>query len=138
MGRHDGLMYYTLGQRRNLGIGGCGDGRRWFVVDKDLEHNRLIVQQGEDSPLLYSAACEARALSWLADRAPAPDGQAFDCMVRLRHRQPLQKARAVINGDVLRIEFSTPQRAVTPGQAAVLYRDEVCLGGGDVERALRA
>ena len=66
VGRHDGLMYYTLGQRRGLGIGGSGDGRRWFVVGKDLANNRLIVQQGEDSPLLYSTSCEIEDLHWLA------------------------------------------------------------------------
>lgn len=135
VGRHDGLMYYTLGQRRGLGIGGSGDGRRWFVVDKDLAGNRLIVQQGEDSPLLYSAACEISELHWLSDSAPAPDGAEFPCQVRLRHRQPLQGARAVISGGLARITFDAPQRAVTPGQAAVLYQGEVCLGGGTVERA---
>ena len=138
VGRHDGLMYYTLGQRRGLGIGGGGDGRRWFVVDKDLANNRLIVQQGEDSPLLYSAACEAGELSWLAGRAPAPEGAWFDCAVRLRHRQPLQAARAMVQAGRMRVEFSRPQRAVTPGQAAVVYAGDVCLGGGPVERAFRA
>lgn len=138
VGRHDGLMYYTLGQRRGLGIGGSGDGRRWFVVEKDLANNRLVVQQGEDSPLLYSSACEINELHWLSDRAPAADGAEFSCQVRLRHRQPLQDARAVVSGDMTRITFDAPQRAVTPGQAAVLYQGQVCLGGGTVERAFRA
>lgn len=138
VGRHDGLMYYTLGQRRGLGIGGSGDGRRWFVVEKDLTNNRLVVQQGEDSPLLYSSACEINELHWLSDRAPAADGAEFSCQVRLRHRQPLQDARAVVSGDMTRITFDAPQRAVTPGQAAVLYQGQVCLGGGTVERAFRA
>ncbi len=138
VGRHDGLMYYTLGQRRGLGIGGGGDGRRWFVVEKDLEGNRLVVQQGEDSPLLYSLRCEISELHWLSARAPAPDGVSFACMARLRHRQPLQSARAVISGDAAFLTFDVPQRAVTPGQAAVLYQGEVCLGGGTVERAFRA
>ena len=138
VGRHDGLMYYTLGQRRGLGIGGSGDGRRWFVVEKDLANNRLVVQQGEDSPLLYSSACEINELHWLSDRAPAADGAEFSCQVRLRHRQPLQDAHAVVSGDMTRITFDAPQRAVTPGQAAVLYQGQVCLGGGTVERAFRA
>lgn len=138
VGRHDGLMYYTLGQRRGLGIGGSGDGRRWFVVEKDLANNRLVVQQGEDSPLLYSSACEINELHWLSDRAPAADGAEFSCQVRLRHRQPLQDAHAVVSGDMARITFDAPQRAVTPGQAAVLYQGQVCLGGGTVERAFRA
>ena len=137
VGRHDGLMYYTLGQRRGLGIGGSGDGRRWFVVEKDLAGNRLIVQQGEDSPLLYSVACEISELHWLSNSAPAPDGVEFPCQVRLRHRQPLQGARAVISSGLARITFDAPQRAVTPGQAAVLYQGDICLGGGTVERAFR-
>ena len=137
VGRHDGLMYYTLGQRRGLGIGGSGDGRRWFVVEKDLAGNRLIVQQGEDSPLLYSVACEISELHWLSNSAPAPDGVEFPCQVRLRHRQPLQGTRAVISSGLARITFDAPQRAVTPGQAAVLYQGDICLGGGTVERAFR-
>ena len=137
VGEHIGLAYYTLGQRRGLGIGGGGDGRRWFVVGKDLASNRLIVQQGEDSPLLYSSACEINELHWLSDRAPAADGAEFSCQVRLRHRQPLQDARAVVSGDMTRITFDAPQRAVTPGQAAVLYQGDICLGGGTVERAFR-
>ena len=132
VGRHDGLMYYTLGQRRGLGIGGSGDGRRWFVVGKDLINNLLIVQQGEDSPLLYSTSCEIEDLHWLSGHAPAPDGEEFPCMARLRHRQPLQAARAVIHGDKARIVFDAPQRAITPGQATVLYQGQICLGGGSV------
>ena len=130
VGRHDGLMYYMLGQRRGLGIGGSGDGRRWFVVGKDLANNRLIVQQGEDSPLLYSTSCEIDGLHWLAGHAPAPDGEEFACMARLRHRQPLQAAHAVIQGDTAHITFDEPQRAITPGQATVLYQGQLCLGGG--------
>ena len=138
VGRHDGLMYYTLGQRRGLGIGGSGDGRRWFVVGKDLVNNRLIVQQGEDSPLLYSTSCEIEDLHWLAGRAPALDGEEFPCMARLRHRQPLQAARAVIHGDRARITFDAPQRAITPGQATVLYQGQICLGGGPTVSAASA
>ena len=138
VGRHDGLMYYTLGQRRGLGIGGSGDGRRWFVVGKDLVNNRLIVQQGEDSPLLYSTSCEIEDLHWLSGHAPALDGEEFPCMARLRHRQPLQAARAVIHGDKARIVFDAPQRAITPGQATVLYQGQICLGGGPTVSAASA
>ena len=116
VGRHDGLMYYTLGQRRGLGIGGGGDGRRWFVVEKDLEGNRLVVQQGEDSPLLYSLRCEISELHWLSARAPAPDGVSFACMARLRHRQPLQSARAVISGDAAFLTFDVPSAPSRPGR----------------------
>ena len=135
VGRHDGLMYYTLGQRRGLGIGGAGDGRRWFVVDKDVPRNRLIVEQGEDSPRLYADWALLSGLTFLAGRAPCREGEPLFCQVRLRHRQPLQSACLVLSPEGARIEFDTPQRAVTPGQAAVFYQGEVCLGGGTVERA---
>ena len=129
VGRHDGLMYYTLGQRRGLGIGGSGDGRRWFVVGKDLENNRLIVQQGEDSPLLYTHSATGDQLTWLAEHPPVPDGQPLDCLVRLRHRQPLQRCRLILQDGVAHMAFPEAQRAVTPGQSAVFYQDRVCLGG---------
>lgn len=133
VGRHDGLMYYTLGQRRGLGIGGRGDGRRWFVVGKDLKHNRLIVEQGGDSPLLYSPSTVLEDLTWLAGHAPVSQGEPLACQVRLRHRQPLQGCRFTITGDTALVEFDQPQRAVTPGQSAVFYLDQVCLGGGIVK-----
>ena len=129
VGRHDGLMYYTLGQRRGLGIGGGGDGRRWFVVKKDLLNNTLVVEQGEDSPLLYAREAYGSQLTWLAGHPPTPDGAPLDCRVRLRHRQPLQPCRLTLRGDTAHMEFATPQRAVTPGQSAVFYLDQVCLGG---------
>lgn len=133
VGRHDGLMYYTLGQRRGLGIGGGGNGQRWFVVGKDLEHNRLVVQQGGDSPLLYSARATGDELTWLAGRPPVPDGQPLRCQVRLRHRQPLQDCALTLENGRAIIDFDTPQRAVTPGQSAVFYDGQVCLGGAIVE-----
>ena len=135
VGRHDGLMYYTLGQRRGLGIGGGGDGRRWFVVKKDLENNVLVVQQGEDSPLLYTHAARGSELTWLSGRAPAPEGVAYDCQVRLRHRQPLQRCTFTLSNGVARMRFPDAQRAVTPGQSAVFYPDRVCLGGCIVDSA---
>ena len=135
VGHHDGLMYYTLGQRRGLGIGGGGDGRRWFVVQKDLEHNRLVVQQGEDSPLLYTHHARGSQLTWLAGRPPVDDGRPLDCQVRLRHRQPLQACRLTLEGDIAHMAFPEAQRAVTPGQSAVFYMDRVCLGGAIVDSA---
>ena len=134
VGRHDGLMFYTLGQRRGLGIGGGGDGRRWFVVGKDIEKNRLIVEQGEDSPLLYSGSAACIQASWTAQHPPAAAGEIVDCLVRLRHRQALQRARLRVEGeDRFTLDFESPQRAVTPGQAAVVYRDGECLGGGTIQ-----
>ena len=133
VGRHDGLMYYTLGQRRGLGIGGGGNGQRWFVLGKDLEGNRLIVSQGEDAAL-YSDTAVGSELTWLAERPPAAEGVPFDCQVRLRHRQPLQACRVTLEGGRAHMAFARPQRAVTPGQSAVFYLGQVCLGGAIVEQ----
>lgn len=132
MGTHDGLMYYTLGQRRGLGIGGSGDGRRWFVIEKDLENNRLVVEQGEDSPRLYSKQGSAGELHWTAGRAPIADGESIKLLARFRHRQPLQDVGVTIEAGIARIDYDQPQRAITPGQAVVFYLGEECLGGGTI------
>ena len=129
VGHHEGLMYYTLGQRRGLGIGGGGNGQRWFVIEKDVKHNRLIVSQGEDDRL-YTPRAEASEATWISGEAP---GGEVECMVRLRHRQPLQKCRIQISGEKVHMEFDQPQRAVTPGQSAVFYQGDVCLGGAIVD-----
>ncbi len=131
VGRHDGLMYYTLGQRRGLGIGGRGDGRSWFVIGKDLAGNRLLVAQGEDHPMLCSTRCRAEDLTWVGE-VPAPEGEAFRCTAKYRYRQGDQPVEARWEGKTLRVHALTPQRAVTPGQSVVLYQGEVCLGGGIV------
>lgn len=129
VGHHEGLMYYTLGQRRGLGIGGGGNGQRWFVIEKDVKHNRLIVSQGEDDRL-YTPRAEASEATWISGEAP---GAEIECMVRLRHRQPLQKCCIQISGEKVHMEFDRPQRAVTPGQSAVFYQGDVCLGGAIVD-----
>ena len=124
---NDGLMYYTLGQRRGLGIGGHGDGRSYFVVEKDLQNNRLIVAQGEDHPLLYSRAARIEQLTWIDE--PAKTQQEYG--VKTRYRQPDQRAtlrEMDENGAI--VEFAEAQRAVTPGQSLVIYQGDVCLGGG--------
>ena len=135
VGRHDGLMYYTLGQRRGLGIGGCGDGRSWFVIGKDLEKNRLLVAQGEDHPMLYSGLCLADEVTWVGD-APITEGETFRCTARYRYRQPDQDVEVTLKNGELLIRSLIPQRAVTPGQSAVLYDGERCLGGGIVKKSL--
>ena len=132
VGRHDGLMYYTLGQRRGLGIGGGGNGQRWFVLGKDLEHNRLIVSQGEDDAL-FTRSATGSELTWLAEHPPVAEGEPLECQVRLRHRQPLQDCRLTLSDGKAHMIFATPQRAVTPGQSAVFYQGEVCLGGAIVD-----
>lgn len=130
VGEHIGLAYYTLGQRRGLGIGGSGDGRRWFVIDKDLKNNVLVVAQGEDSPRLYSRYTRVSQLTWVADEAPAPEGVSFRATAKFRYRQPDQAVTAVLRGGEMFIEADELQRAVTSGQSLVLYQDDVCLGGG--------
>ncbi|MDO4838741.1 MAG: tRNA 2-thiouridine(34) synthase MnmA [Clostridia bacterium] len=137
VGRHDGLMYYTLGQRRGLGIGGCGDGRSWFVIGKDLAKNRLLVAQGEDHPMLYSTLCLGTDVTWVGE-APIREGETLRCTCKYRYRQADQKVEAALQGDKLLIHALAPQRAVTPGQSAVLYRGEECLGGAIVESILDA
>lgn len=128
VGRHDGLMYYTLGQRRGLGIGGTREGPgRWFVVHKDLDTNRLIVERGKDSPLLYSTVCQAEEATWVLGTPPSTS---FDCTAKYRYRQQDQRVHVEVSGSALLITAKVPQRAVTPGQSVVLYDGEVCLGGG--------
>ncbi len=129
VGRHDGLMYYTLGQRRGLGIGGGGDGRRYFVVEKDMARNRLVVVQGDDDARLYSLSCVCGDVTFIGDSLPV--GTACRLKAKTRYRQPDQPCTAVLDGEgQLLLTFDTPQRAVTPGQSAVLYDGERCLGGG--------
>jgi len=136
LGRHEGLMYHTIGQRRGLGIGGRGDGRSWFVADKDLKGNRLIVVQGEDHPRLFSSGADVEDLTWVGD-PPCPEGEETAVRVKLRYRQPDQEARLTLTGDAASLRFIRPQRAVTPGQSAVFYQDDVCLGGGIITRAIQ-
>ena len=135
VGEHMGLMYYTLGQRRGLDLGGVKgeeEGGRWFVVRKDLEHNILYVSHGDESPL-YSGACEVSGFNWI----PAPPAEKeFVCAAKFRYRQPDQEVKVTVSGGGrLHIAFAEKQRAVTEGQYAVLYRGEECLGGGVIESA---
>ncbi len=133
VGRHQGLMYYTLGQRKGLGIGGRAgaDDAPWFVVRKDLAANRLIVAQQHDHPLLMSDWLEASDLHWVAG---SPPPLPMRCQARMRHRQPLQWCRVEARADGrCLIRFDQSQRAMTPGQSIVFYREQVCLGGGIIE-----
>jgi tRNA-specific 2-thiouridylase len=135
LGRHQGLMYYTLGQRKGLGIGGKAgaDEIPWFVVEKDLHSNRLIVAQGHDHPLLLKQGLEASQLHWVSGSRPA---NLHRCLARFRHRQPLQPCTIeLLEPDQCRVQFDQQQRAVTPGQSVVFYLNDECLGGGIIDHA---
>jgi tRNA-specific 2-thiouridylase len=130
VGRHQGLMYYTLGQRQGLGIGGQKDAgdAPWFVAAKDMATNTLIVVQGHDHPLLQRDTLAAGQLSWIAGAPPDP-GRVYTAKTRYRQTDaPCRITR--LDADSLELAFDAPQWAVTPGQSAVLYDGEVCLGGG--------
>lgn len=130
-GQHNGLMYYTLGQRRGLGIGGQGTGEPWFVVRKDLAENVLYVVQGAEHPALYSTGLRASAMNWIAGDSPAAP---FDCTAKFRYRQPDQAVRVTpTSKTTIAVAFEKPQRAVTPGQEVVLYDGEICLGGATID-----
>lgn len=130
-GQHIGLMYYTLGQRHGLGIGGSGTGEPWFVVGKDLEQNILYVEQGEH-PSLYSESLTATDVNWVSEREKP---ETFTCTAKFRYRQPDQGVTVHLKGDnTCEVVFDEPQKAVTPGQAVVFYDGEVCLGGGIIDK----
>jgi tRNA-specific 2-thiouridylase len=128
LGRHDGIAFYTLGQREGLRIGGVR-GRPdapWFVVGKDAAQNRLVVDQG-DSPLLHSTRLRSEAMHWIAGAAPPFP---LRCEAQVRYRQPPQACTVTPREDGgVDVRFDQPQRAVTPGQSLVLYRGDECLGG---------
>ncbi len=129
IGRHDGLAYYTLGQRQGLGIGGTrgGAGAPWFVAGKDSARNALVVVQGHDHPLLYRRTVDALEPHWIAGEAPPLPARLG---AKTRYRMPDAPCVVQRRGDDLEAAFDAPQWAPTPGQYLVLYDGEVCLGGG--------
>jgi len=135
IGEHEGLMYYTLGQRQGLGIGGMQgyDDAPWYVLHKDMTGNILYVGQGHDHPWLFSRRLRARQLSWVGGQPP---GAGQRLTAKVRYRQADQDCRILdsVTGELL-LEFEQPQRAVTPGQSVVLYDGDCCLGGGVIEWA---
>ena len=137
IGRHDGLMYHTLGQRKGLGIGGVkgASEEAWYVVEKDLVNNELIVAQGHDHSALLSTGLIAQQLHWV-DRQPIREP--LRCTVKTRYRQTdVPCTVEPIDDESIKVIFDEPQIAVTPGQSAVFYLDEVCLGGGIIEQQLK-
>ncbi|WP_392561959.1 tRNA 2-thiouridine(34) synthase MnmA [Orbus sturtevantii] len=136
IGQHQGLMYHTLGQRKGLGIGGLknSDETPWYVVDKNVQKNELIVAQGGDHPALYSGGLIASQLHWV-DRKPLT--HSVKCTVKTRYRQQdIACELKPINDDKVEVIFEHPVSAITPGQSAVFYQQEVCLGGGIIEERI--
>ena len=130
VGQHIGLMYYTIGQRQGLGIGGTrdGDGEPWFVADKNMMRNTLVVVQGHDHPLLFSPRLSAADLTWVSEQEPHCN---WVYAAKIRYRQSDAPCLIThLGGDRCDIEFAQPQWAVTPGQSVVVYESKVCLGGG--------
>ena len=131
LGQHDGLMYYTIGQRHGLGIGGAGE--PWYVARKDLASGTLYVVQGKNHPVLFSDSLQADELHWVAGTAPAFP---LRCQAKSRYRQPDQACVTTATEAGVVAAFERPQRAVTPGQAVVFYQGEECLGGGTIRQAI--
>ncbi len=133
IGKHQGLMYYTLGQRQGLGVGGVKNApdEPWYVLDKDLDNNRLIIGQGHDHPLMLHNTLEANQLDWCSNQALT---KTIYCTAKTRYRQADQACQVIpLGNDRCRVIFEQPQRAITPGQSVVFYQDDVCLGGGIIE-----
>ena len=132
IGKHHGLMYYTLGQRKGLGIGGLKNQaeKPWFSVAKDLENNILIAAQGQENPLLYHNVLEASQLDWTF----TPPEAGLTLKAKVRYRQPDQKCTIIeISDNHCKVIFEDPQRAITPGQSIVFYNEDECLGGGIID-----
>ena len=132
--QHKGLMYYTIGQRKGLGIGGSknSSGEPWFVADKNKQQNQLIVVQGKDHPSLYQSELLASNLHWI-NQIPAK--LPYSCQAKTRYRQPDQECTidSLEADNTAKVRFSKPQFGVTPGQSIVFYENDVCLGGGVIE-----
>lgn len=128
VGTHDGAAFYTIGQRKGLGLGGEGDA--WYVVQKDIKRNIVFVERGADHPSLFSSTLIASQFHWLTDTPPA------SCTAKIRYRQSDQACHlSWIDEQSAKVIFEVPQRAITPGQSVVFYEKELCLGGGIIDRA---
>ena len=134
LGEHLGLMYYTIGQRRGLNIGGQkgDDGSRWFVIEKDLKNNILYVAHGAEDRL-FSKGLIAKEMNFIPS---VPTKKEFECTAKFRYRQPELGCFVKIIGDKVEVEFKEKQRAITEGQFAVFYDGDKCIGGGVIEKAI--
>jgi tRNA-specific 2-thiouridylase len=133
IGEHIGLAFYTIGQRKGIGVGGVKGAPEdaWYVAAKDMDKNELVVVQGHEHPLLLRRSLAARDLAWVSGEAPRAG---IDCSAKTRYRQADARCHvARITPEELGVDFETPQWAVTPGQSVVLYDGPVCLGGGVIQ-----
>jgi tRNA-specific 2-thiouridylase len=138
VGTHEGLMFYTIGQRQGLGIGGrkSSSGEPWYVAGKDMAANVLYVVQGKDHPALLANGLRASQLHWIP--GPSPD-MAMACTARIRHQQPVQSCMLHPAPDnTCSVLFDAPQRAIAPGQSVVFYQGDECLGGAMIEQAMNS
>lgn len=127
LGTHDGVCFYTLGQRKGMGIGGPGEA--WFVVAKNLDKNEVVLAQGQDHTALYADGLTAVELNWLKN----PPQGTFECKAKVRYRQPEQPCTVTVEDNLVRVHFHEAQRAMTPRQSIVFYDGEECLGGGIIQ-----
>lgn len=137
LGEHMGLMYYTIGQRQGLGIGGQAGTSNdpWFVVGKDMASQTLYVGQGYHHPNLYADSLQASQIHFTGDHGL---GSVFECTAKFRYRQADVKVKVILGeNDTAQVIFDEPVRAITPGQAVVFYREEECLGGGVIDAAFK-
>ena len=133
VGEHDGMAFYTIGQRKGMGLGGEGDA--WFVVGKDVSSNTVYVERGGDHPALFAPALIADQITWVAE---APQSLPFQCSAKIRYRQEDQNCSIErIENGVATVRFEAPQRAISPGQSIVFYDGDLCLGGGVIREQRR-
>ena len=134
LGEHEGLMYHTIGQRQGLRIGGLANCPEapWYVVDKNVTDNVLVVAQGNEHPALFKKQLTATDVIWISGEPPTLP---LTCHAKIRYRQVDQPCEVFIAGAKIQVSFATPQRAVTPGQSVVFYEGDICLGGGVIEGA---
>lgn len=132
LGNHSGLMHYTIGQRKGIGIGGIKSGEPWFVLEKDLKENILYVVQGYDNPMLYSYGLLAENVHLISENNKK---NIFDCTAKFRYRQEDVNVKVYIKKDSKAlVVFESPQKSITPGQAVVFYKNDICIGGGIIDK----
>lgn len=131
IGQHDGVMFFTVGQRKGLNIGGVAGAldAPWYVIERRMKDRCLVVSQDENDPALYSHHVTTDTVNWLVP----PTSGVFECQARIRHRQPLQSVKVVVNEDKLDLTFDEAQRAAADGQFVVLYQDQRCLGSAAIK-----